>query len=115
MKIRSFRKDKIMENPFNVKAVRLLDLPEGEIIHLTLDKGEKMIPHIPPVTLAIYMLEGVMNVELDEENREISVDDCLEVPQGSRLAGVNSGESRTRMIICRVPRPVTAPVILDEN
>lgn len=115
MKIKSFKKDPIMENPFNMKAVRLVDLPEGEIIHLILGKGEKMVPHIPPVSLAIYVIEGEIRIKLDGDERLIEADDCLEVPGGSRLGGVNESTEEARVIICRIPRPTEAPVILEEG
>jgi len=58
MKIIKLNEVKSFENPHHVDARKLYDKECGQIIHIKLKPGEKLLRHITPVDVAFYVLQG---------------------------------------------------------
>lgn len=68
--------------------------------------------HITPVDVFFYVLEGTGVVEIGEERREIARDMLVESPKDIPHSWANESENVFRVLVVKVPRPVTSTKVL---
>ncbi|OPX27132.1 MAG: cupin, partial [Candidatus Cloacimonas sp. 4484_140] len=81
MKIRNYIKIKSEANPHAIQSTKLYDKDHAQIIHLLLKAGEGLKPHITPVDVAFYVLEGKPSILVGEEKVQVAKDDIIESPK----------------------------------
>lgn len=101
--------ENIMENPWNLKVVKLHDSTQGEVLHLTLTPGESMLRHIPPVDILLYVLQGRPTVESGSEKTEVETGSYIESPKGSVMCVYNESEEDVRILIIKLQKTNEKP------
>lgn len=114
MIIKHYKKTELMENPWNLNVIKFHDSPHGDVLHLTLAPGEQMLPHISPVTLLFYILEGNATVRSDEEYQTADAGSFIECPNGVVTCVYNKSEKPLRLLIVKIPKTDQPPVFVDE-
>ncbi len=108
-----FRTESMMPNPWNLKAQKFHDSSCGDVLHITLDPGESMVRHIPPVDVSLYVLEGEPVMESGESKQQVEQDTYIETPKGSVMCVYNQTEKKVRLLIIKLSKSTEPPVILD--
>ena len=67
----------IMENAHGVDARNIYNKDEAMITVLSLEPGQSLKPHITPVDVAFYVLEGTGVVEVGDEKLEVTKDTLI--------------------------------------
>lgn len=98
----------VMQTPHGVKACKLYDTVDAQVIHLTLEPGEALIRHITPVDVFFYVLEGTGIIEVGDEKMEVSKDTLVESPKDILHCWSNESESTLRVLVVKAPRPTSA-------
>ncbi len=88
-----------------ISAHRLYDMTEGQIIHITLEPGAGLKPHITPVNVVFYILEGIADIGIDEEMKSFPPDTLIESPKDIPHAVYNNGDSNLRLLVMKLPKP----------
>jgi quercetin dioxygenase-like cupin family protein len=101
-----------IQNPHGVKVSRIYDTEHAQAIHITLQPGESLKRHITPVDVFFYVLEGTGVVEIGDERREVSRDTLVESPKDIPHAWSNEGGEVFRVLVVKVPRPVSQARLL---
>ena len=101
-----------IKNPHNVRASKLYDTDHAQVIHITLDPGEKLKKHITPVDVFFYILEGNPDIEIGEERETVSPDHLIESPAMIPHCIYNEGDIVARILVTKVPRPKKKTKIL---
>ncbi len=101
-----------IENPHKVDARRLYDAQHAQVVHITLQPGEKLIRHITPVDVAFYVLEGEGVVEIGEERETVGPDTLIESPARIPHCWYNEGDKPLRFLVIKVPRPTESTKLL---
>lgn len=101
-----------MQTPHGVKVARVYDTEHAQAVHITLEPGESLKRHITPVDVFFYVLEGTGVVEIGEERSEITRDMLVESPKDIPHSWSNESESTFRVLVVKVPRPVTSTKVL---
>ena len=114
MKVQHYTTAALMENPFNLKVIKFHDSQDAELLHLTLTPGESMLPHIPPVTLLYYILEGRPTVRMGDEVQDLETESYLENPGGIATCVSNNSDSTVRLLIVKTVKTTEVPVFLDK-
>ena len=70
-----------MENAHGVKSWKLYDTENALVVHLQLEPGESLKPHITPVDVFFYVLEGTGVVLVGKEKLEVSEGTLVESPK----------------------------------
>jgi len=52
-----------IENPHHVRASKLYDTENAQVVHITLKPGQALKKHITPVDVFFYVLEGTLILE----------------------------------------------------
>jgi quercetin dioxygenase-like cupin family protein len=114
MNIRNYKKLDAVKNPHGIQSRKLLDRDYAEIMHLLLMPGEELKPHITPVDVTFYVLEGSPTVLIGEEKEQVSEEDLIESPKDIVHCLYNHSEKPVRVLVIKTPKPVK-PTRFVEN
>lgn len=102
----------VMENPHNIAASRIYDTQHAQAVHMTLKPGEALKRHITPVDAIFYILEGNGVVEIGDEKKEFGPDTLIDSPAGIPHCWYNESDRVLRILVIKVPRPVSETRLL---
>jgi mannose-6-phosphate isomerase-like protein (cupin superfamily) len=106
MKITSVKNTRISETPHKVDARKLYDSENAQAVHITLQPGEALKPHITPVDVFFYILEGTPEILVGDERVIVEVDNLVESPRDIPHCLYNNSESVARILVVKAPKPV---------
>jgi quercetin dioxygenase-like cupin family protein len=106
MKITSVKNTQISETPHKVDARKLYDSENAQAVHITLQPGEALKPHITPVDVFFYILEGTPEVLVGDERVTTEADSLIESPRDIPHCLYNYSESVARILVVKAPKPV---------
>ncbi len=112
MNYRTFRTEPVKETPHKVDVRQLYDLESAQIMHITLQPGESLKPHITPVDVAFYVLEGTATVHIGEEKQSFEKDTLIESPAHIVHYLSNESSHTTRILVVKAPRPTQTTRVL---
>ena len=81
MKIVKVNEKQIVETPHKVDVKKLYDYDNAQVMHITLQAGESLKPHITPVDVFFYILEGITDVRVGDETISVEQDSLVESPK----------------------------------
>jgi quercetin dioxygenase-like cupin family protein len=113
MEIRNYENLMNTANPHGIQSSKLYDNEHAVIMHLYLKAGESLKPHITPVDVAFYVLEGRPSILVGEEKLEVSKDDIIESPKDIVHCIYNETNEDVRVLVMKLPRPTAKTKILD--
>ncbi len=112
MKIIDWKELGIEETPHKVDVRKLYDYNNAQVMHITLNPGETLKPHITPVDVFFYILEGDVDVRVGNETITIGCDKLVESPKDIVHCLSNNSESVARIMVVKAPKPVTSTRLL---
>ncbi len=112
MKIVDWKEQGIVETPHKVDVRRLYDRESAQVMHITLNPGETLRPHITPVDVFFYILEGSVDVRVGDETVTVSSDRLVESPKDIIHCLSNSSAAIARILVVKAPKPVSSARIL---
>jgi len=81
-------------------------------MHITLQPGESLKPHITPVDVFFYILEGTTDVRVGDETISVEKDCLVESPKDIVHCLFNSSDQKTRILVVKAPRPTSKSRLL---
>jgi len=105
MKITKVKEQQIAETPHKVDVRKLYDHDNAQTMHITLQPDESLKPHITPVDVFFYILEGTTDVRVGDETVAVKQDSLVESPKDIVHCLSNSSNSVTRILVVKAPRP----------
>ncbi len=108
MKIQKVSEASISENPHKADSRKIYDHESAQAVHITLHPGTGLKPHITPVDVFFYILEGSPTVMIGEERAVVECDSLVESPKNIIHNLYNESESVARVLVVKAPKP-TAP------
>lgn len=112
MKIVDWKEQNIVETPHKVDVRRLYDRESAQVMHITLNPGETLRPHITPVDVFFYILQGAVDVRVGDETVTVGSDMLVESPKDIIHCLSNSSASTARIMVVKAPKPVSSARIL---
>lgn len=105
MKITKVSESKITETPHKMDVRKLYDTDSAQITHITLQPGQALKPHITPVDVVFYILEGTPEVLVGEEKIEVQADSLVESPKDIVHTLYNNSDKTVRILVIKAPKP----------
>jgi quercetin dioxygenase-like cupin family protein len=102
----------VLDTPHKVDVRKLLDTDDAQVMLISLDPGEALKPHVTPVNVFFYILEGWGTVTIGEETKEVDADTLVESPANILHTLENTGRGSFRFLVAKTPKPATASKIL---
>jgi quercetin dioxygenase-like cupin family protein len=105
----------MMKNAHNVDARNLYNTADAMITIITLNPGQALKPHITPVDVAFYVLNGKGIVEIGDEKQEVVADTLVESPKDILHCWYNESAEPLRFMVVKAPRPTHKTVFIERN
>ena len=112
MKIVDVKNSPVIETVHKIKASKIYDSEHALAVHITLEVGEQLKPHITPVDVFFYVLEGAPTIEVGNEKNIVSADSLVESPAKIPHCIYNNTEQRARILVVKIPKPVSETKLL---
>jgi quercetin dioxygenase-like cupin family protein len=112
MKISIVAETAIKETPHKIDARMLYDKDSAQAVHLKLEAGESLKPHITPVDVFFYVLEGTPDVLVGSEKQTVEADCLVESPKGVVHCIYNNSDKIVRILVVKAPKPTTKTKVL---
>lgn len=112
MKIINVNDAKVTETPHKLDVRKLYDYENAQAVHITLKSGEALKPHITPVDVFFYILEGIVDVRVGDETVSVEKDNLVESPKGIIHCLSNNSQPNARILVIKAPRPTTSTKLL---
>ncbi len=114
MRIINYKDKENMNNKHGISAKKLYDTENALIMHLTLQPGEKLKPHITPEDVAFYVLEGCPDMLIGKTTNTVKQDDLVESPKDIVHCIYNNSKSQVRVLVIKLPKPTQPTIFVDE-
>lgn len=105
MKITNWTKQEIRETAHKVDVRLLYEKTEAQAMHIQLKPGETLKPHITPVDVFFYILDGTVDVRVGDETISVAKDNLVESPKDIVHCLSNSSNSTARVLVVKTPKP----------
>lgn len=112
MKIVHWKNEPIRETPHKVDVRALYDKTDAEVRHITLQPGEQLKPHITPVDVFFFILEGTPSVRVGDETIQVEENSLVESPKGIIHSLLNKSDKLARILVVKTPKPTTTKSVL---
>jgi len=112
MIINSVKGTNAHENPHQVDVRKLYDHDSAQVMHITLQPGQALKPHITPVDVFFYILEGDVDVLVGEETITVEKDNLVESPKDIIHCLSNNSNSIARILVVKAPKPMAKAKLL---
>ena len=112
MKIIKLNEQPIKKTPHNMKIKSLYDHDTAQIIHIELKSGEGLKPHITPVDVCFYILEGTPEILIGNEKQIVEANCLVESPKDIIHSIFNTSDSIAKILVIKAPKPTTKTKLL---
>lgn len=102
----------IVETPHKVDVRKLYEKETAQAMHITLQPGEALKPHITPVDVFFYVLEGTPEIRVGDEIIKIDTDSLVESPKDIVHCLYNNSDKTARILVVKAPKPQSAAKLL---
>ena len=96
---------KLLKDDSGVLARTMYSAPEAAILHIAVQPGSFIKPHVSPVDMEFFVLEGRGSFTLGEESTEAGAGSLLPSPRGVPHGLKNAGPGVLRVLAIKNPRP----------
>lgn len=112
MQIKNWKKEEIVQTPHQLDVRRLYDYDNAQVMHILLHPGESLKPHITPVDVFFYILEGAIDVMVGDETQTVLADQLVESPKDIVHCLSNHSDKDGRILVVKSPKPTTQTKVL---
>ncbi len=112
MKITTVSETPVKKNVHQVDARMLYDNNSAQAVHMRLNPGESLKPHITPVDVFFFVIEGTPDVLIGQDKKRVDVNSLVESPKDIVHCIYNNSDSIVRILVVKAPRPKTATKVL---
>lgn len=112
MKITVVRETSIEETPHKLDVRKLYDNDSAQAVHITLQAGEALKPHITPVDVFFYVLEGSPEVLVGDVKVQVDSDCLVESPKNIVHCLYNNSNALARILVVKAPKPAALTKLL---
>ena len=112
MKITKAKDKEIVETPHKVDVRKLYDKDSAQVMHITLKPGEGLKPHITPVDVFFYVLEGTPDILVGDETITVETDSLVESPKDIVHNITNNSAKNVRVLVVKAPKPTSKTKVL---
>lgn len=107
MEIRNYAEIAKSQNPHGIESTKIYDKDPALIMHLSMKAGQSLKPHITPVDVAFYVLEGNPTILIGGEKIKVKKDDIVESPKDIVHCIYNETEEVVRVLVMKLPKPTS--------
>ena len=107
MNVIKVNETEIIDTPHKLDVRRLYNSESAQAVHITLQAGESLKPHITPVDVFFYILEGTPEILVGKEKLTVSADCLVESPKDIPHCISNHSDHIARVLVVKAPSPIS--------
>ena len=112
MIIKSAKDLQVQENPHGVDVRQMYNHDNAQAMHITLQPGQSLKPHITPVDVFFYVLEGAPDIQVGDEIITVEKDSLVESPKDIVHCISNKSDSLARILVIKAPKQTSNAILL---
>lgn len=112
MIVTKIKETSISETPHKLDVRKLYDKDTAQAMHIILEAGESLKPHITPVDVFFYVLEGTPEILVGKEKQTVEADCLVESPKDIPHCISNNSDKMVRVLVVKAPKPITKTKLL---
>lgn len=112
MIIKKVSETAIIETPHKLDVRRLYDNDSAQAVHIKFNPGESLKPHITPVDVFFYVLEGTPDILVGDEKITVETDSLVESPKDIVHCLYNNSDKIARVLVVKAPKPIAKTKVL---
>ena len=112
MEKRKYTELEIKETPHKVDVRVMYNKETAQAMHIKLMPKETLKPHLTPVDVFFYVLEGKPTILVGEDRQQVEKDNLVESPADIVHCLSNETDEVCRILVVKAPRPTKAAKIL---
>lgn len=112
MNIINIHNTPVTDTPHKVAVRKLYDYDTAQAMHITLEPGETLKPHITATDVFFYILEGIVDVQVGDEVKSVGKNNLVESPKDIVHCLSNNGFSTACILVVKAPKPVIQAKLL---
>ncbi|MDP2339006.1 MAG: cupin domain-containing protein [Bacteroidota bacterium] len=112
MKITKYSDQQVKETPHKIDVREMYNKATAQAMLIALKPGESLKPHITPVDVFFYIVEGRPTIHIGDESEVCEADTLIESPAGIVHFISNDTESLARILVVKAPRPISLTKVL---
>ena len=78
----------------------------------SLEAGESLKPHITPVDVFFFVLEGSPEILIGQESQIVEANSLIESPKDIPHCILNNSDNLVRVLVVKAPKPTTKTKLL---
>lgn len=102
----------IAETPHKLDVRKIYDKETAQAVHITLNPGESLKPHITAVDVFFYILEGNPEILVGDVKQIVGTDCLVESPKDILHCISNNSTEIARVLVVKAPKPTTKAKLL---
>ena len=102
----------IKETPHKVDVRKLYDKDTAQAVHIKLEPGEGLKPHITPVDVFFFILEGNPDILVGNKTQTVEPNCLVESPKDIPHCITNNSDNIVRVLVVKAPRPASKTKLL---
>jgi len=107
MIVTNWKDQEINQTPHQVDVRQLYDKTDAQAMHILLQPGEQLKPHITPVDVFFFVVEGTPTIQIGDEISEVFENALVESPKNIVHCLFNKTEKIARILVVKTPKPTT--------
>lgn len=112
MIIKSVKDLQVQENPHKVDVRQMYNHDNAQAMHMTLNPGQSLKPHITPVDVFFFVIEGTPTIQVGDEVITVEKDSLVESPKDIVHCISNSSDTLARILVVKAPKQTTKAILL---
>lgn len=102
----------VKTTPHQVDVRQLYDKTDAQAMQILLRPGEQLKPHITPVDVFFFILEGTPTVQIGDEMEMVNENTLVESPKNIVHCLFNKSEKPARILVVKTPKPTASARLL---
>ncbi len=112
MNIKNYQTEEVRKTPHGLDIKQVYAKDNAHAMHISLNKGESLRPHITPVDVFFYILEGTPTIIVGDEEYVAKHDDVIESPKDIKHYIKNDADPLARILVVKAPAPTAKAQLL---
>lgn len=104
MEVINWKEQAIRETPHKVDVRLLYETDDAQAMHIRLFPGEALKPHITPVDVFFFVLEGRPTIQVGKDLAEVKENMLVESPRDIVHCLFNNSDKPVRILVVKAPR-----------
>jgi quercetin dioxygenase-like cupin family protein len=112
MKITKYQDQQIKETLHKIDVREMYNKASAQAMLMALKPGESLKPHITPVDVFFFVVEGRPTIHIGNESEVCEADTLVESPADIVHYISNDTNSLARILVVKAPRPISLTKVL---